>query len=69
MVTSVSTLTNSSSCLSVVGTEGLCILGGAGLLAGSLGFGGGFAPECVLYRNDKELTQVQPYTIVHQYDF
>ena len=46
------TLTDSSSCLSVVGTEGLCSLGGAGLLAGSFGFCGGFVPECVLYKND-----------------
>ena len=46
------TLTDSSSCLSAVGTEGLCILGGAGLLAGSFGFCGGFVPECALYKND-----------------
>ena len=44
--------TASSSCSSVVDATGLWVLGGAGLLDGSFGFGGGFVPECVLYSKE-----------------
>jgi len=42
--------------LPVVDATGLWILGGAGLLAGSFGFGGGLVPECALYREYIEYT-------------
>jgi len=45
LINQLNTLTGSSSCLPVIG---LWMQGGAGLLDGSFGFGGGFTPECAL---------------------